>query len=212
MSMRRSHEVTEYLAPHATQADANLNGMHSWYAGSNAHLSTRLGPVGSIFLWLAGLYHQTFDIESFKGEQYWQGTTNHILDSLTDIVSNTFGILVGMLLPRHLAVHAASWLGNYIPGPGEPDVAFGGARMPYGHGPRANDPHRAWGHYPPLRGPGTTRTPLPPGILQVAPPAPRGSRPVPTRPRSSAVTSTNDPSTASVVPRRPRSFRPVPRG
>jgi hypothetical protein len=144
MSMRRSHEVTEYLAPHATQADANLNGMHSWHAGSNAHLSTRLGPVGSIFLWLAGLYHQTFDIESFKGEQYWQGTTNHILDSLTDIVSNTFGILVGMLLSRHLAVHAASWLGNYIPGPGEPDVAFGGAGMPYGHGPRANEPRRAW--------------------------------------------------------------------
>lgn len=149
-------------AQNATQADANLNGMHSWHAASNAHITTRVGPIGAIFLWLAGIYHETFDFKSVSGEEYWQGTTNHILDSLTDIVANTFGILIGLILPRRIAVHAASWLGNYIPGPGEPDPAFGGGGHPYHEGPRANDPRRAWGHYPPLRGPGTTRTPLPP--------------------------------------------------
>lgn len=147
-------------AQNATQADANLNGMHSWHAASNAHIATRVGPIGAVFLWLAGLYHETFDFQSFSGEQYWQGTVNHTLDSLTDIVANTFGILIGMILPRKIAVDAASWLGNYIPGPGEPDPAFGGPGTPYGSPPNPNDPKRAWGHYPPLRGPGTTRTPL----------------------------------------------------
>jgi RHS repeat-associated protein len=162
MPMPRSLANDLWDAQNATQADAAMNGMHSWHAASNAHLATRVGPIGSVFLWLAGLFHETFDIESFKAEQEWQGTTNHILDSLMDIVSNTFGIFLGMILPRHWARTAASWLGNYIPGPGEPDPAFGGGGFRYGEGPRANDPRRAWGHYPPLRGPGTTREQLPP--------------------------------------------------
>jgi Phage integrase, N-terminal SAM-like domain len=49
------------------------------------------------------------------------------------------------------------------------------------------------------------------GDLQVAPLAPRGSRPIPTWSRSSLVTCTNDLPTASAVTRRPCPYRPDPR-
>jgi hypothetical protein len=51
-----------------------------------------------------------------------------------------------------------------------------------------------------------------PAILQVAPGFPRGSRPIPTRSRSSFVTCTNDLPTASAVTRRPCLYHPNPRG
>src|SRR5918995_3453612 len=51
-----------------------------------------------------------------------------------------------------------------------------------------------------------------PAILQVTPPSPRGSRPIPTWSRSLVVTCTNDLPTTSAVTRRPRRFRPVPHG
>lgn len=124
-------------------ADANKNGMHAWHAASNAAIANRLGPFAAPFLWLAGLVHESpIDWKSFKAEQHYQGTVNHVLDSTMDIVSNTFGILLGLLLPRKLAVRAAASLGNYIPGPGDPDPAFGGA------GAYTGDPSDAWGQYP----------------------------------------------------------------
>jgi hypothetical protein len=48
-----------------------------------------------------------------------------------------------------------------------------------------------------------------PAILQVAPPSPRGSPPIPTWSRSSLVTCTNGRSTASAVHRRPHPRRPI---
>jgi hypothetical protein len=52
-----------------------------------------------------------------------------------------------------------------------------------------------------------------PAILQTAAPPPRGSPPIPTRPRPPPVTCANALATASAVTRRrPRPFRPVPRG
>ena len=51
-----------------------------------------------------------------------------------------------------------------------------------------------------------------PAILQAAPPAPRGSPPIPAQSRSSAVICTNSLPTASPVTRRPRPFWPVPHG
>jgi hypothetical protein len=51
-----------------------------------------------------------------------------------------------------------------------------------------------------------------PAILQVAPRSPRGSRPIPTRSRSSHVTCANGLPTAAAVTRRPCLFRPVPHG
>ncbi len=51
-----------------------------------------------------------------------------------------------LLLPKKIAVKAAALLGNYIPGPGEPDPAFGGTG-PYATNPHAS-PSQAWGQYP----------------------------------------------------------------
>src|SRR4029453_7802935 len=51
-----------------------------------------------------------------------------------------------------------------------------------------------------------------PAILQVAPPPPRGSRPIPPWPGSSLVTCTNGLPTASAVPRHPHAVNPVLRG
>jgi RHS repeat-associated protein len=123
--------------------DAFKNGMHAWHAATNAAVANRVGPVAAPFLWLAGLVHESpIDWESFKAEQHFQGTVNHVLDSTTDIVANTFGLLLGLLLPKKLAVDAAAFLGNYIPGPGDPDPAFGGG------GAYKGNPADAWGQYP----------------------------------------------------------------
>lgn len=123
--------------------DAFKNGMHSWHAASNAALANRLGPIAAPFVWLAGLVHESpLDWESFKAEQAQQGTVNHVLDSSMDIVANTFGIAIGLLLPRKVAAKVAASLGNYIPGPGDPDPAMGGA------GTYTGEPSKAWGQYP----------------------------------------------------------------
>lgn len=124
-------------------SDAYKNGMHAWHAATNAAVTNRVGPVGAPLLWLAGLIHESpVDWTSFKAEQRFQGTVNHILDSFMDIIANTFGILLGLLLPRKYAIEAAAFLGNYIPGPGDPDPAFGGG------GEYTGDPTDAWGQYP----------------------------------------------------------------
>lgn len=135
--------------------DAGKNGMHAWHAGTNAVLANRAGPLGAPLVWLAGLIHESpIDWASFKAEQDFQGTVNHILDSTMDIVANTFGMLLGLILPREWATKSAVFLGNYIPGPGDPDPAFGG------QGAYKGNPTDAWGQYPGL--PTKKTTPKPP--------------------------------------------------
>jgi hypothetical protein len=136
--IKESSDVQERLAP-----DAWKNGMHAWHAATNAHIVNRLGPVGAPFLWLAGLVHESpIDWGSFQSEQSAQGTVNHVLDSSTDIVANTWGIVLGLILPRRIAVQAAAVAGNYIIGPGDPDPAG------LGTGGYTGRPTDAWGQYP----------------------------------------------------------------
>ena len=131
------------MNPRGSAGDPAKNGMHSWHAGTNAALANRMSPVGSVLLWIGGLIHESpIDAKSFAAEQSAQGTVNHILDSTTDIVANTFGILLGLLLPRKVAVPAAIFLGNYIPGPGDPDPTGAGG------GGYTGNPIDAWGQYP----------------------------------------------------------------
>lgn len=120
------------------------NGMHAWHAGSNAYLQEKLGFAGTPFIFLGGLFHESpLDWGSFQAEQHWQGTVNHSLDSATDIVANMFGLMTGIFRSGDKSVDAAIIYGNYIPGPGEPDPAFGG------NGPYRGNPVYAWGQYPP---------------------------------------------------------------
>lgn len=88
-----------------------------------------------------------------------QGTVNHILDSLTDIIANIFGILIGLLISRRWAVYVATGLGNQIPGPGDPDPTMAehiGTEQYNTH----KNPSRAWGQYlPPIGQPEPPRAP-----------------------------------------------------
>jgi RHS repeat-associated protein len=134
-------------------ANAAANGMHAWHAGSNAYLAGKLGLIGAPALFAGGLFHESpLDWDSFKAEQSGyidqaglkhpgQGTVNHILDSTMDIVANVFGMGVGYLNPNVSVPDAVSW-GNYIPGPGDPDQAFGGVGHEYN-----GKPWKAWGGY-----------------------------------------------------------------
>lgn len=137
-------------------SDASANGMHAWHAASNAYLAGELGLLGAPFIFLGGIYHETpFDWGSFRAEQSGvpdpatgrrvggQGSINHFLDSMTDMVSNVFGLVAGYLNPGASSVAFAAKWGNYIPGPGEPDPAFGG-----GGGQYKGQPWDAWGQYP----------------------------------------------------------------
>lgn len=152
-SMTRDLGITRSRVHKIAKGTEGRNGMHAWHASTNAILANRMGPIGVIFLFIAGLVHESpIDWGSFQAEQYWQGTVNHILDSFMDIIANIFGILIGLLIPRRWSVYVAALLGNQIPGPGEPDKDFGGDGIPY-HGttatPRSGDPRRTWGQYPP---------------------------------------------------------------
>jgi hypothetical protein len=138
-----ANDVMWKMNPSGSPSDPALNGMHSWHAATNAALANRMGPVGAALLWIGGLIHETpIDAKSFQAEESAQGTVNHILDSTTDLVANTFGILLGFLLPRKLSVKAAAFLGNYIPGPGDPDPTGAGT------GGYTGNPTDAWGQYP----------------------------------------------------------------
>lgn len=138
----------QQVSHQVTGGEAHLNGMHAWHAATNAALSNRLGPIGAHFSWLSGLIHESpLDWGSFWAEQHFQGTVNHILDSSMDIVANYLGMQLGLLLPRELSVRMAAYWGNLIPGPGDPDPAFGGG----GH--YKGSPLDAWGQYPTLNMP-----------------------------------------------------------
>lgn len=139
----RANTEMWHMLPAGSSKDPAKNGMHAWHAGTNAALANRMGPVGSVLLWIGGLIHESpIDWQSFKAEQAAQGTVNHILDSLMDIVANTFGILLGLLLPKKWAVTSAIFLGNFIPGPGDPDPTGAGT------GGYTGNPVDAWGQYP----------------------------------------------------------------
>jgi len=117
--------------------DAANNGMHAWHAGSNALMAKKFGLLGAPLVFLAGVYHETpLDWGSFRAEQHYQGTVNHILDSVTDIGANIFGMAMGY---SGGGVDRAVRWGNHIPGPGETDPAFGGG------GPYNGHPSSAWG-------------------------------------------------------------------
>ncbi|UVO28155.1 SpvB/TcaC N-terminal domain-containing protein [Bradyrhizobium arachidis] len=141
--IENANSIVWKMNPRGSSSDPAKNGMHSWHAATNAALANRMGPIGAVLLWIGGLIHESpIDRGSFQAEQRAQGTVNHILDSTTDIVANTFGILLGFLLPRRVAVRAAAFLGNYIPGPGDPDPTGAGT------GGYTGNPADAWGQYP----------------------------------------------------------------
>lgn len=118
--------------------------MHSWHAGTNAAMIHRLGPVGAISVFLGGVYHETpLDKGSFRGEQFYQGTINHILDSFSDLWANAHGMVIGLLLPKKIAIKFAVKTGNQIPGPGDSDPTGLGTGNPYN-----GKPSDAWGQYP----------------------------------------------------------------
>jgi len=138
--MREVRDEQELRAP-----DAWKNGMHAWHAGTNTSIANRTGLIGASLTWIAGLIHETpIDSGSFQAEQQMQGTVNHILDSSTDILANTFGAILGLALPRRLAISIAISWGNHIPGPGDPDPLFGGG----GTHTYKGSPKDAWGQYP----------------------------------------------------------------
>jgi RHS repeat-associated protein len=127
----------------AKEIDGGKNGWHAWHAGSHAAVANTLGPFTVVFQWLAGVAHETpLDPGSFQEEQENQGTVNHIFDALGDIVANTLGIILGLVLPREAAIRAGVFLGNLIPGPSDPDRKFGGMGRAY-----QGDPTEAWGPY-----------------------------------------------------------------
>jgi hypothetical protein len=100
------------------------------------------------------IFHETpLDWGSFMAEQsgvpnaagvrqYGQGTVNHVLDSITDMVANVFGMAVGYANPGMDSVNNAALWGHYIPGPGDPDPAMGGNHQYKGN------PTDAWGPGP----------------------------------------------------------------
>jgi len=123
--------------------DASANGMHAWHSGSNAYLAHKLGLIGAPLIIFGGIIHETpLDFESFSAELDNQGLLNHMLDSLTDIFANSTGMHIGYIYQGDVGVMLAVEVGNHIPGPGEPDPAFGG------HGKYRGNPTTAWGQYP----------------------------------------------------------------
>jgi hypothetical protein len=127
--------------------DAGRNGFHAWHAANSAVVTNRLGALGAVGVWIAGVVHETpLDKQSFRDEQKAQGTVNHILDSTGDIFANTLGIALGLLLPRAVAIKVAAFLGNYIPGPADPTSPPGFGKS-WGK-PYMGDPWVNWRHQP----------------------------------------------------------------
>uniref|UniRef100_UPI004055E844 RHS repeat-associated core domain-containing protein n=1 Tax=Candidatus Electrothrix sp. TaxID=2170559 RepID=UPI004055E844 len=131
------HEIRALLPE-----DAAANGMHAWHAGTNAYLARKFGLIGAPIIFTGGLIHESpLDYNSFKAEQQYQGTVNHFFDSTMDIVANIIGMKMGY---EGCSVESAIHIGNYIPGPGDPDPEFN----KNGGGKYNGDPTKAWGQYP----------------------------------------------------------------
>lgn len=126
---------------------ATLNGMHPWHAANNTYLARRFGLIGTPFILLIGLLHETpVDWGSYWKEEE-QGTINHQLDTVGDIASNVLGAAIGLVWHDPEADKFSAWLGSYIPGPGETDETVGGTLTYEGN------PVAAWGGYPELMWP-----------------------------------------------------------
>ena len=121
------------------------NGMHAWHAGSNAYLVHELGVIGVPLILVGGLVHETpLDYRSFCDEEKDQGSINHALDSITDIVANVLGVFLGSL---GIDPRTAAEIGDWIPGPGEPNPVFNhGNDVPNYR--QTGNPSGAWGHGP----------------------------------------------------------------
>jgi hypothetical protein len=121
------------------------NGMHAWHAGSNAYLVQKIGVIGVPLIIFGGLVHETpLDFKSFCVEQETQGSINHTLDSITDIVANVLGVTLGIL---RIDPKTAAKIGDWIPGPGEPDPAFNHGNVIPNYQQTGN-PLCAWGYGP----------------------------------------------------------------
>ena len=118
--------------------------MHAWHAASNAYLVQEMGMIGIPIIFVGGVIHETpLDYASFCAEERDQGTVNHMLDSITDIIANIVGITLGGI---GLTPGITGEIGNWIPGPGEPDPRFNNnPPPPYGTEPK---PSNAWGYGP----------------------------------------------------------------
>ena len=124
------------------------NGMHAWHAGSNAYLVHELGVIGVPLILVGGLVHEMpLDYRSFCDEENNQGSINHALDSITDIVANVLGVSLGSL---GIDPRTAAEIGDWIPGPGEPDPAFNHGKVVPNYQQTGN-PSGAWGYGPSTR-------------------------------------------------------------
>ena len=143
--------VPETIADGMIDINENLpltapnNGMHAWHAGSNTYLVQRTGAIGVPVIFIGGIVHETpLDFNSFCEEEKYQGCFNHALDSTTDIIANVLGLALGLL---RINPQTAAEIGDWIPGPGEPDPAFnhGNAVPNY---QQTGNPSDAWGYGP----------------------------------------------------------------
>ena len=99
--------------------DSVNNGHNAWHAATNAFLAKELGLVGSPFILLGGILHETpIDHRAFYKEFRDQGILKYTADSSTDIIANIAGMVMGYM---GISVENVGRIGNYIPGPGDPD-------------------------------------------------------------------------------------------
>jgi len=128
----------------------NVNGHHGWHAGTNALAAYRYGlGLGSILQVSLGIAHETIDFadNAIPAEYKNQGPYNMVFDSVTDIVSNTYGMFVGFLSSSDTsAAQFSITTGNWIPGPTDSDPNFIGDGSTYIQ--RGRNPVKAWGQNP----------------------------------------------------------------
>ena len=118
------------------KADAQ-NGMHGWHASTNASISSQVGILAIPIMFLAGIAHE-LDPGSVSAEFGAQGGVNAFLDALGDIGANSVGMIGGLFSTPNAAPSVGRTLGNYIPGPGDPDPRG------IGRGGYQGDPTKAW--------------------------------------------------------------------
>ncbi len=105
------------------------NGMHSWHCATNAALASNHGPFSAPFIWIGGVAHETIDLGSMEGECRMQGILPWIVDSTGDVVANTAGLGIGLLVPPALGpAKVGAGVGIIILGPHDPDA--NGDRIP----------------------------------------------------------------------------------